>query len=203
MTHKRGARPPEAKRPKKDDRSAALAVLAKVGATADHPNVQTLGDVYENWAYRKAVDEAQGRLEDSGESWRDLHAIKRALDGLKLKTNAGSALRERLVQMYPLTYLRDEPLSAHEVYAARFEGYKVEHGRVVPPSTTSTDVKRGRPVESIQKTLDVARTAFGWDWKVCAAAVFVTGAWRLDYAFAVKSFRDSNRRNRRPGIGET
>jgi hypothetical protein len=203
MTQKRGARPPEAERSKKDDRAAALAVLAKVGATADHPNVQALGDVYENWAYRMAVDEAQGRLADEGESWREFQTIKRALDGLKLKTNAGCTLRRRLLQMYPLTYLQTEPLRAHEVYAARLEGYKVEHGRVVPPSTSSTDVKRGRPVESIQVTLDVARTVFGWDWKACAAAVFVTGAWRLDYAFAVKSFRDSDRRNRRRGMGET
>ena len=203
MTQKRGARPHKAERSKKDDQSAALAVLAKVGATADHPNVQALGDVYENWAYRMAVDEAQGRLADEDESWGEFQTIKRALDRLKLKTNAGRALRERLLKMHPLTYLRDEPLRAHEVYAARLEGYKIEHGRVVPPSMTSKDVKRGRPVEGIQKTLDVARTAFDWDWKVCAAAVFVTGAWRLDYAFAVKSFRDSNRRNKHPGIGET
>jgi hypothetical protein len=58
--------------------------------------------------------------------------------------------------------------------------------------------KPGRPVEErIDAVLQYGRS-IGWDWKVCAAAVFVSGAWTLGYEFAKKSFGDWNRRNTLP-----
>jgi hypothetical protein len=56
--------------------------------------------------------------------------------------------------------------------------------------------KPGRPVDlGIDLALQFARSRH-WDWKVCAASVFLLGATRLQYKFIKKSFGDRHRRNK-------
>ena len=204
MTPERGARPPKGETAKRDDRSAALADLASVGATPDDDRVRALGALFRTSADYDAADALAEKALDALEPWRDFQAIKRALDRVKLVTEAGEALRANLFRVVPLRYLGAEPLRGREVYVARLSGLTVRDGRVVPPIAESCKKgKRGRPVAAdVEMTVLTAEVMWRWNWKVCAAAVFITCPSAYSYAAIKKSFRDWDRRHRRPGTGK-
>jgi hypothetical protein len=200
VTPERGARPLKGEPAKRDDRSAALADLASVGATPDDDRVRALGAIFRTSAEYDAADALADNALDAMEPWRDFQAIKRALDRVKLVSEAGEALRANLFRVVPLRYLGAAPLRGREVYVARLSGLTVKAGRVVPPIAESCKKgKRGRPVAAdVEMAVLTAEVMWKWNWKACAAAVFITCPSAYRYAAIKKSFRDWDRRHRRP-----
>jgi hypothetical protein len=173
VTQKRGARPPRAKTAKKDDRSAALAVLASVGATPDCEGVRVISDLYlETLQFLASLRAAEAaELRAARAAIRELEAVdvSSADPNCKRKLLPGTSRGHALF------------LAAEQVIGAA-----KDHPRP------------GRPVEErIDAVLQYGRS-IDWDWRVCAAALFVSGAWTLGYAFAKKSFRDWKSRNTLP-----
>ena len=199
MTQKRVARPPKGETTKRDDRLAALADLAALGATPDDDRVRALGAIFRTSAEYDAADALADNALDAMEPWRDFQAIKRALDRVKLVTEAGEALRANLFRVVPLRYLGAEPLRGREVYVARLSGLTVKDGRVVPPIAESYKKgKRGRPVAAdVEMAVLTAEVMWRWNWKACAAAVYITCPSAYSYAAVKKSFRDWDRRHQR------
>ena len=242
------AKPPKRRVPRqptrgkiKDDRAAALVVLASVGATPDDARVKSLGQTFQQAEEHKAMDALCDEVDRQRNPWLDVHRIKSALDRVKLVTEEGEALRATLFRVFPLRFLSAEPLSEREeavarrwgldvkgrrvsereeAWARRF-GMKVPGRRVVLPiADPSKKAKRGRRVDAaIESTIleaavvddwsegicaldgdhrvQIGNFPDGWDWEVCAAAVFVTKADKRRYGAIRKSFRSwSNRHSR-------
>jgi hypothetical protein len=204
VTPKRGSSPSKAK----DDRSAALAVLASVGVTVNDPEVTQLASLLA-CAQAAADEDAKGEIAKV----RDRAKMVKALAGVKLVTESGRQLREAL--------LRDLRGEVWPTIAQMKRGWKP------PPILTTTAAKRrkGRPVDvAVERTIRDFEAVLGWNWEVCAAAAFLAfGEERIrraiedkaeasklpppafdrrSYEAIKKSFRDWDRRHRRSGKGK-
>jgi hypothetical protein len=182
VTRKREPRQPKTERPKKDDRSAALAVLASVGVTPDDDGV------FPPWSQIHVLADAY--LETP-----QFMARLRAAEVAELRA-ARAAIRE----LEGVGVSSAEPSSKRKLLPGTSAGHAlfVAAERVI--AAAKDHPKPGRPVEQQIDTVLQYGRSLGWDWKVCAAALFVSGAWTLGYAFAKKSFRDWNRRNTLPAL---
>jgi hypothetical protein len=185
----RGARAPKAETAKSDDRSAALAVLASVGVT---PRLRWADVVQAGLLFKNAQVAADERDAAEAARLRDLEKMIKALVGAKLVTESEKRMREA-----PLRDLRGEPWPT---IGQIKRGWKASP----PIANTAVTKQRGRRVDmGIRRTILDFEAVHGWTWKVCAAAVFLSGVSTYDYEAIKKSFRDWDRRNRLPGIGET
>ena len=185
MRRNRGASPPEAKTAKSDDRSAALAVLESVGVTKKlgWADVEQAGLLFKN--AQAAADER-----DSAEAARfhDRAKMIKALVGVKLATESEKRIREAL--------LRDLRGEAWPTIGQIKRGWKAPP----PIANTAATRQRGRRVDvGIKRTILDFEAVHGWSWKVCAAAVFLSGVSTYDYEAIKKSFRDWDRRHRNLG----
>ena len=179
MTQRRGARPPKADKPR-DDRVAALAVLASVGVTPDDDGVFPL------WSHLHVLADAY--LETP-----QFMARLRAAEAAELR-----AARAAIKELEGVDVSSAEPSSKRKLLPGTSEGHALFLAAERVIAAAKDHPKPGRPVEERIDTVLQYGRSIGWDWKVCAAALFVSGAWTLGYAFAKKSFRDWNRRNTLP-----
>ena len=206
VAHRRGARHSHKATVAKDDRSAALAVLAAVGAEPADPRVLLLAEIFRGAKANMATVDA----DVSATPWDDYEEIKRALQDAKVETELGEALKAMLLRVlrghpFPLRFLPQarvlDPARTLDAYFLRLGGLVVRDGRVVP---SIAEARPGRPVAlDIKQTILIAEDKYGWNWKVCAAAVFVTdaavsvpGAKPPKYEFIRKAFGDWVRRNK-------
>ena len=207
-SQRRGARHPTAKAvATRDDRAEALAVLVSVGVTPDDPRVRQLGAWFKSAPARnnKKTKAALDDLRAIWEIYRDYQAIERAVYRAKLATEAGKGLRAKLFPKFNLRYVlgakrqfEEDPLKGFAVYVARCCGLDVHNGRGgLPNVSTPVKGRPGRPVAvEIDDTAQLGKSMYGWNWKACAAAVFLSGASQLKYKFIKKSFQDWHRRSK-------
>jgi hypothetical protein len=174
---------------KKDDRSAALAVLASVGVTPmlGWAKVEQAGLLFKN--AQAAADER-----DAAEAAKlhDRAKMVKALSGVKLMTESEEGIREAL--------LRDLRGEAWPTIG------QIERGWKPSPSiaNTAASKRRGRRVDlGIERTIRDFEAVHGWNWQTCAAAVFLSDVLTCSFAAIKKSFRDWDRRHRRPGTVKT
>ena len=200
---RREARPPKGPTGKnpESDHAKAVAVLAKAGLAPGDSFVEQIGGIFRGASIRAAAEKRRG----PDVEWADYRAIRSVLERLRLTSESGNDLRERILSQPPLRYLQDNKLIGHDVYVARLVGYDVtgdmkEGFRVVvpPAAKESATGKRGRPVEvGIEHAMRFAALpAYSLGWQVCAAAVFISKASNLCYAFIERSFRDWARRHK-------
>ena len=185
MTRKRGARPPKAETARRDDRSAALAVLASVGVT---PTLGWSEVVQAGLLFKNAQAAAEERDAAEAAKLRDREKMIKALVGVKLVTESEKRMREA-----PLRDLRGEAWPTIG---------QIKRGWKPPPPITNTAAtrQRGRRVDvGIERTIRGFEAVHDWSWKVCAAAVFLSGVSTYDYEAIRKSFRDWDRRHRNSG----
>ena len=185
MTLRRGARPPKAETAKSDDRSAALAVLASVGVT---PRLGWAEVVQTGLLFKSAQAAADERDSAEAAILRDRAKMIKALVGVKLATESEKRIREAV--------LRDLRGEAWLTIGQIKRGWKPSP----PIASTAATRQRGRRVDvGIKRTILDLEAVHGWSWKVCAAAVFLSGISTYDYEAIKKSFRDWDRRHRNPG----
>ena len=138
--------------------------------------------------------------------WSDIHVLAdayletpqfmarlRAAEAAELR-----AARAAIKELEGVDVSSAEPSSKRKLLPGTSAGHALFLAAESVIAAAKDHPKPGRPVEErIDTALQYGRS-IGWDWKVCAAAVFVSGAWTLGYVFAKKSFRDWNRRNTLP-----
>jgi hypothetical protein len=202
---KPAAAPRRAKEPRKRPgrkpktaRTRALEVLTKVGATPDDPRVQGLAQCFRNVEanIRKAIAE---NLPCSC----DIEAIERAIEGVKLKNRGGRAYRTGLLKRIERDRIRSW-LSLFLPGGGAPTEESLRDARLL--KRILGEAKRGHPTAiAPEQTILLAKEKYGWDWEVCAAAVFVTEPDERDgedseekragrYESIKKSFRDVARR---------
>jgi len=174
---------------KKDDRSAALAVLASVGVTPKRgwAEIEQAGLLFKN--AQAAADER-----DAAEAakLRDRAKMVKALSGVELVTESEKGIREAL--------LRDLRGEFWPTIGQIERGWKPSP----PIANTATSKQRGRRVDlGIERTIRDFEAVHGWNWQICAAAVFLSGVSTYSYTAIKKTFRDWDRRHRRPGTVKT
>jgi hypothetical protein len=179
VTPKRGARPPKADK-SRDDRAAALAVLASVGVTPDDDGA------FPPWSHIHV-------LADAYRDTPQFMARLRAAEMAELR-----AARAAIKELECVDVSSAEMSSKRELLPGTSAGHALFLAAEGVIAAAKDHPKPGRPVEERIDTVLQYGRSIGWDWKVCAAAVFVSGAWTLGYSFAKKSFRDWNRRNTLP-----
>jgi hypothetical protein len=182
VTQKRAARRPKGPGTKNGDREKALEVLATVGVT---PTLGWAQVVQAGLLFKNAQAAANERDAAEARVQLDYRAIAQALGRVKLATEAGRRLRDCF-----LRDLRGETLTLNEIRA----------GKTRAPILKPLDTSRGRPVDvGIERTILGFEAVHGWNWQVCAAAAFLSGVSTYDYEAIKKSFRDWDRRHRKPG----
>jgi hypothetical protein len=189
VTQKRVARLPKAETAKRDDRSAALALLASVGVTPKRgwAKIEQAGLLFKN--AQAAADER-----DAAEAakLRDRAKMVKALSGVELVTESEKGIREAL--------LRDLRGEFWPTIGQVQRGWKPSP----PIAHTAATKQRGRRVDlGIERTIRDFEAVYGWNWQTCAAAVFLSGVSTYSYEAIKKSFRAWNRRHRRSGTVKT
>ena len=176
---------PKVERPKKD-MAAALAVLTAVGVDSDSFRLKLVCEFFQNVeANVKGIEFEREKVQ------RDYQKIWQSLESLKLESDRGQQLRDSL-----LSTLKDERFTDDEIRAGR-----LREGRSQEPIPLPSEKKAGRRVDmTFAHTIQDFARLYGWTWKECAAAVYVSGADLRDYPAVKKSFRDWDRRH--PGTGK-
>ena len=175
---------PKVERPKRD-MATALAVLAAVGVASDSVKLKLVCEFFQNVeANVKGIEFEHEKVQ------RDYQKIWQSLECLKLESDRGQQLRDSL-----LGTLKDERFSDDEIRAGR-----LREGRSQEPIPLPSEKSAGRPVDvSVARTIQTFKSLYDWTWKECAAAVFVSGADKRNYAAIKKTFREWHRRHGRPG----
>jgi hypothetical protein len=174
---------------KKDDRPAALAVLASVGVS---PTLGWAKVVQAGLLFKNAQAAADERDAAEAAKLRDRSKMVKALSGVELVTESEEGMREAL--------LRDLRGELWPTIGQIKRGWKPSP----PIANTAASKQRGRRVDvGIGRTIRDFEAVHGWNWQTCAAAVFLSGVSTYSYAAIKKTFRDWDRRHRRPGTVKT
>jgi hypothetical protein len=177
VTQKRVARPPKGPAEQKDDREKALAVLATVGVAPNDPRIAHLGNFY-----LKIAGFVEEQKAPDAKAQDDYRKIARALERVNLTTDSGKRIRDCF-----LRDLKGETLTVAEIKSGR------TRAAILKPSEK---IKLGRPVDlAIGRTIRDFGDVHGWNWQVCAAAVFLSDVSTFTYAAFKKSFGAWNRRH--------
>jgi len=167
----------------KDDRAAALAVLASVhvipGSRYGDEILKQLASFFKTVSYAEAERQAAKAQEQ-----REYQILARLLVSAELKTQSAQGLRDCF-----LHDLRGEtplPLSLHQA------------GLRPVPYLNPQKPKRGRPPDvAVRRTIRDFADVWGLTWQACAAGVFLmdacTGADSRDYRAIMRRFRDGAR----------
>jgi hypothetical protein len=138
-----------------------LAVLASVGVT---PRLGWAEVVQAGLLFKNAQVVADERDAAEAAKLRDREKMIKALVGVKLVTESEKRMREAL-----LRGLRGE---AWPTVGQIKRGWK----QPPPIANTAATRQRGRRVDvGIEHTILGFEAVHGWTWKVCAAAVFLSG----------------------------
>lgn len=219
---RRAARPPSGPRRDLDAKATAWKVLGEVGITSladpfingeSFSGIGRCGGLVN--AYREAANKRAQDQACASDHRLIYRTITRALEGLRLATEDGKATRTSLLQVirqaleprFEGQRVEDFVLDSREVETAKRLGIEVrevrnDRGEVEGSRMVSLidQVPAGRPfAPEISAALQyVSNIRPRWDrklcWRVCAAAVFLTGLDRRDYTAIEKSFRDGARR---------
>ncbi len=158
-----------AKRAAKDDRSDALAVLAKAGVPADDPRIAEFG-----WSYLTTADDLEDMRAAEARVHREFRAVARAIEGVDVATRYGRRLKQGLRALCDLYTDEQEPtIGELEGLLRELSNLRIKD-EWKPRERAQSAARSGRPADrSIEIATYNAHLMHGWTWRVCAAALFI------------------------------